>query len=233
MEQKIRLHLGCGEKYLPGYINIDYPADQHSVMKVRADKYADLRELSYPDNSVDEVRSHHVFEHFNRAEALKMLSRWRRWLKPGGVLLIETPDFEGCIWKFFFSGRKRRLELIRHIFGSQEAAWADHLDGWYARKYRFVLSSFGFTKVRIRRYSNSVSQRKFPRFRFIANFLGDLLPDSMYKKYGGHKLPNIEVTAVKSDKFIDERVVAREVLSRYLVGREGAPLLDVWLKDFE
>lgn len=230
--ESVKLHLGCGEKYLEGYVNIDYPADQHSVMKVKADQYADVRSLSYPANSVDEIRNHHVFEHFNRAEALKILSRWRKWLKVGGKLHIETPDFERSAAKFLVSGLKGRFELGRHIFGSQEAPWADHLDFWYAAKFRYVLSKFGFTRIRIRRYSNSVSQRKFPKLRLIMNFLGDLLPRSVYEKYGGHKMPNIEVTAVKTRVSIDERAVAREILAKYLVGREGDAMLEVWMKEF-
>ncbi len=91
----LKLHLGCGEEYLDGYVNIDYPASEHSVMRVKADRYADIRTLTYPDNSVDEIRMHHMFEHFERGEALQLLLRWRRWLKPGGILLIETPDFAG------------------------------------------------------------------------------------------------------------------------------------------
>lgn len=229
-DEKVRLHLGCGEKYLPGYINIDYPADQHTVMQVKADRYADLRTLSYPDNSVDEIRSHHVFEHFNRAEALKILARWRRWLKPGGVLFIETPDFEASAAKFLMAGQKSQFELGRHIFGSQEAKWADHLDFWYAGKFRYVLSRFGFRKINIRRFQNVISQR-FRQFRFILDIAGNLVPRQFFKKYGGHTLPNIEVRAIKGDRTIDERAATQEILSQYLVGRENEHLLNVWMKN--
>lgn len=228
----LKLHLGCGETYLEGYTNIDYPQDQHSVMKVRADKYADIRTLQYPDNSVDEIRSHHMFEHFNRAEALALLARWRRWLKPGGALVIETPDFAGCALSYTFAfSRKRRLTLGRHAFGSQEAPWAIHYDFWDASKFKYVLKKFGFKKLRVNRYANSVAKH-FPKIPFL-NILGNLLPDSMYEKYGGHKLPNILVRAMKSPEAIDERKVAREILSEYLVGRENDALLNVWLNDFK
>jgi FkbM family methyltransferase len=91
----LRLHLGAGEHLLPGYVNIDYPSEYHNVMKVRPELAADITALTFPPRTVDEVRLHHVFEHFNRVVALGLLIRWQRWLKPGGRLLIETPDFEG------------------------------------------------------------------------------------------------------------------------------------------
>jgi predicted SAM-dependent methyltransferase len=84
----MKVHLGCGNKYLEGYLNIDLPSSEHTIMDVKADMYADIRTVQFPENSIDEVRLHHLFEHFNRAEALKLLSRWRTWLKVGGILHI-------------------------------------------------------------------------------------------------------------------------------------------------
>jgi hypothetical protein len=65
------------------------------------------------------------------------------------------------------------------------------------------------------------------------NLAGNLLPSSFYQKRGGHKLPNIVATTYKSDGAIDEHAAAREILSQYLVGKEGEPLLAVWMKQFE
>ena len=90
----MKLHLGCGEIYFKDYVNIDFPLENHSVQRSSvADQFSNLYELSYPINSITEIRLHHVFEHFSRAHALAFLAAWNRWLKFEGVLRIEVPDF--------------------------------------------------------------------------------------------------------------------------------------------
>lgn len=228
-KKPLKLHLGSGTKYLDGYINIDFPQSEHSVIDVKADVYKDIRELEYKDGSVDEVRTHHMLEHFSRQEALKLLLQWRRWLRSGGLLYLETPDFERCVKSYIYAGRRRRFELGRHIFGSEEAKWAYHLDFWDAGKFRYVLKKLGFVNIKVKRSDNVLAQR-FYRVPFL-NVAGNMLPRVFYKKYGGHKLPNIEVKARKSNSAIDERGVVEEILSQYLVGREDEKLLNVWMKD--
>src|SRR4051812_1479624 len=123
----LRLHLGCGERHLDGYVNIDYPPSEHTVQTATAaDELADITRLEYPAGSVAEIRLHHVFEHFDRPTALRLLADWRGWLAPGGELTIETPDFERCARAFArrTTTEKRREVLLRHMFGSHEAAWA-------------------------------------------------------------------------------------------------------------
>lgn len=228
-----RLHLGCGEKYLEGYTNIDYPSEEHSVMNVKADEYRDIRTLLYPSDSIEEVRNHHMFEHFHRVEALWLLLEWRRWLKEGGKVVIETPDFMASARGYVMAlSRRRKFGLGRHMFGSQEADWADHLDFWDVRKFRYVLRKLGFRKVRVRKYSNGVGKR----FEYIpfANFLGSLLPETFYKKYGGNKLPNILVTAERGGGDLEERGVVEEILKNYLVGRENdGRMLGAWMEQYD
>lgn len=151
----MRLHLGCGEKYLEGYVNVDYPPDEHSVqVSSPADLHADITELSYESASVAEIRLHHVFEHFDRATALRLLIDWYGWLEEGGTLVIETPDFEAGARRFL---KRRRLsdrgKVVRHIFGSQEASWAFHADGWYEEKFRQVLDALGYEVAGVDRKS--------------------------------------------------------------------------------
>src|SRR5688572_678533 len=119
-EAPLRLHLGCGEQYLDGYVNIDFPPSEHSVqLSSPADELADITRLTYARGSVDEVRLHHVFEHFDRPTALRLLIDWRLWLADGGRLTIETPDFEACARAFTRRLRiRRRGVLARHVFGS-------------------------------------------------------------------------------------------------------------------
>lgn len=150
-----RLHLGCGERKLDGYLNIDFPPSEHTVQTTSAaDEFADLTEMAYPAGSVAEVRLHHVFEHFDRPTALRLLVDWRTWLAGGGELVIETPDFERCARDFVRRiPRKPRGTLLRHMFGSHEAAWAVHWDGWYEDRYRETLGALGFTELRFERAS--------------------------------------------------------------------------------
>ncbi len=196
----MKLHLGCGGTYLEGYVNIDFPPDKKTIMNVKADIYQDIRTLNYPDNSVDEIRNHHVFEHFNRIVALKMLLQWRRWLRPGGRLVIETPDYFWCSLFFIFAPHKYKMELGRHIFGTQEAGWANHLDFWYKSKFKKVLRKLGFES-----------------FKFT---------HPLYKNL----LPNIQVECRKRNNEINEDVVLKEILCWYVLKAEDKKkYLENWL----
>lgn len=147
---KLRLHLGCGENNIPGYINIDFKPDYHPLQtRQGADFFGDIQQLSFPQNSVTEIRSHHTFEHFNRQTALALLAAWYYWLEPEGIVVIETPDFERsieqlCSTEFF---HQEKQAIMRHIFGSHEASWAIHYDGWSASKFDYTLSYLGFSEI--------------------------------------------------------------------------------------
>ena len=143
----LRLHLGCGEQRISGYIQIDYHSSNHTVQsRSAADIFCDLKTMNLPYQSVDEIRLHHVFEHFDRPTALGLLIRWHESLKSGGKLHIETPDIMGSARTLLSTvSYKIKQGVLRHAFGSQEATWAYHLDGWYADKFIYVLTKLGFS----------------------------------------------------------------------------------------
>src|SRR3989338_5256437 len=70
---ELKLHLGCGGKYLEGYVNIDFPPSEHTIIIPKADIFKDIRKLEYQENSVDEIRNPHLFENFSRQDALKLV----------------------------------------------------------------------------------------------------------------------------------------------------------------
>lgn len=85
-----KLNLGCGDKILPGYLNVDVVASRRGF---KPDVICDLRELTpFEDNSADEILSVHVVEHFWRWEVLDVLKEWVRILKPGGTMILECPN---------------------------------------------------------------------------------------------------------------------------------------------
>lgn len=224
---KVRLHLGCGRLYLQGYVNIDYPQESHTTITVKADRYADLRELEYPDGSVDEIRLHHVFEHFSRQWALTLLAKWRRWLKYDGTLIIETPDFDECVARYVSADLPYKIKLQRHIFGSQEAHWAYHLDGWGEEKFKFVLKKFGFHKLEFEKTLAYHSNLKLWRAGSVVN----RTPFEKLKDATGDRMPNILVRAYKSNHAVVYDAVVKELLQMSMVGDEEKTMLRAWLND--
>jgi predicted SAM-dependent methyltransferase len=147
----MRLHLGCGTVYLPGYVNIDYPLNQQTSQHTShtpVDLYADITSLHYETASVDEIRLHHVFEHFDRATALRLLVEWYDWLTEDGLLTIETPDFDRCIKAYLLGNTSAKGKALRHIFGSHDAHWAVHYDGWDKAKFTSYLSALGYHNLK-------------------------------------------------------------------------------------
>ncbi|MDY6991152.1 MAG: methyltransferase domain-containing protein [Pseudomonadota bacterium] len=94
----VRLNLGCGDKILPGYINVDVAPSRRGQTP---DVLCDLHQLTpFADNSVDEILSVHVIEHFWRWEVVAVLKEWVRVLKPQGQMILECPNLLSACLEF-------------------------------------------------------------------------------------------------------------------------------------
>jgi predicted SAM-dependent methyltransferase len=85
-----RLHLGCGETRLAGWLNIDLNGGDLSL---------DLRRgLPFEAGSVSAIYMGHLLEHFDyKHAALGLLHEAHRVLAHGGVLRVAVPDIESFI----------------------------------------------------------------------------------------------------------------------------------------
>ena len=86
----IKLNIGCGRRdFGEDWDHIDgsdYPhIKSHNIIN-----------LPYENNSVDLIYASHVFEYFDREEAIIVLENWKKVLKIGGILRLAVPDFEAC-----------------------------------------------------------------------------------------------------------------------------------------
>lgn len=89
--EKRLLNLGCGRRFHPDWINLDFSALSKQVIA------ADLRlGVPFSDDSMDVVYHSHVLEHFTRSEGRFFLRECLRVLKPGGLLRIAVPDLEAA-----------------------------------------------------------------------------------------------------------------------------------------
>ncbi|MBN1818550.1 MAG: glycosyltransferase [Sedimentisphaerales bacterium] len=200
----LRLHLGCGQWRFDGYVNIDYPPAEHTTVKqLGADLHTDITTLSFPPQTVDEIRLHHVFEHFNRVTALALLVRWADWLRIGGLLRIETPDLMGSARTLLSDASWRtKMAVVRHLAGDQAARWAYHLDHWFAERFTGTLEKLGFGQIETQ---NSA------------------WPHEPY-------LSNVEVTTIKTTHRTREEQlrIADELLWESVVSPKERPMWDIW-----
>jgi predicted SAM-dependent methyltransferase len=87
----LKLHLGCGSKYIQGFFHVDAIAYPH------VDREGFVDQLDFLANStVELIYASHVLEHFGRNEIDYVLREWHRVLKPGGILRLAVPDFGAC-----------------------------------------------------------------------------------------------------------------------------------------
>src|SRR5579884_1995769 len=84
----MKLHLGCGNKYIPGFYHVDILPMPHVDHVGSAERLDFIR-----DNSVDLIYACHILEHYGRHETRNVLSEWHRVLKPEGILRLAVPDF--------------------------------------------------------------------------------------------------------------------------------------------
>jgi len=148
----VKLHLGCGDRRLPDWVNCDKDYELHQTGF--SDEKLDATDLQkYKDNSVDEIYASHVLDHFSRSNELdKALSEWYRVLKPGGILRVAVSNFE-----MFAKIYNEELDLERlwgHIVGGHKSKYDKHgcvFDFALLKKY---LEKHGFIGVKRYRWQD-------------------------------------------------------------------------------
>jgi len=135
-----KLHIGCGKKYIPGFIHIDARKFPHVDYVSSADKL-DM----FDDNSVDLIYSCHLLEHFGRHQVEDVLKEWNRVLKPGGILRLAVPDFDAVVEVY---QKNRDLEEIYGlVMGGQDYEYNFHKSIFNFNNLSKMLKKVGFKKV--------------------------------------------------------------------------------------
>jgi predicted SAM-dependent methyltransferase len=134
----MKLHLGCGKRILPGYVNIDIDNDACDVM-------CDIRKLYYEDSSVDEIYACHVLEHFGRHEVNDIIEEWKRILKIGGKIYIAVPDIDSAI--SYYMKTNDLTALYGQFWGGQRNEYDYHKFGFNFKTISDILTSHGFTDI--------------------------------------------------------------------------------------
>lgn len=141
-ETPLNLNLGCGEKKISNYINID------SRPECNPDLVCDIRRLPYNEETVDRILASDILEHVGRLEVESVLREWYRVLKPGGQLLIKTPNVDTIIDAY----QTKQIdfgELIRKLYGQQDYGGNIHYTGFCPNSLKQLLTNIGFKVYKI------------------------------------------------------------------------------------
>jgi predicted SAM-dependent methyltransferase len=145
MNDGLKLHVGCGKRYLPGFVHVDLADYPH------IDWRRDVHDLSFlPPASADLLYASHVLEYFDRWEVKDVLRNWREVLRVGGTLRVAVPDFE-AMSEVYQKGKKLD-HILGPLYGRMEVGNTDQMI-YHKTTYDFVslakvLEECGFVDVR-------------------------------------------------------------------------------------
>lgn len=146
---RARLHIGCGQQSLPGWINID----NQGLPGV--DQVLDVRR-GLPFRGVAAIYAEHFLEHLSLDEGLAFLRECRRVLLPDGVLRLSTPNLDWVLtthyrWRDVTPEDRRedcmRLNRAFHGWGHQFLYNAPMLES--------AIRAAGFARVAAHAYGRS------------------------------------------------------------------------------
>lgn len=136
----LKLHLGCGDRHIPGFVNID-------ARKTGAtDKVADISFLfpgDFDKESVDLIYSAHCLEHFDKFEYPITLRNWWWLLKPGGILRLSVPNFDAVL--DHYAEYRDITKLYGLVCGGQKNELDYHYMIWDAKTLWQACKNAGFT----------------------------------------------------------------------------------------
>lgn len=137
----MKLHLGCGQRFIPGWYHIDVVNFSHIDLQHEINR---LPMIS--DGSVDEIYACHVLEHFQRGEVVGVLEEWHRVLKNDGRLRVAVPDFAAVCAEYSFN---RDLNpLLGLLVGRQDGLYNYHHAIFDESLLRNSLASAGFSAIK-------------------------------------------------------------------------------------
>jgi len=135
-----KLHLGCFNKKIHGYINVDIRPD------VNPDVVDDIFKLEkFDNNSCDVIYACHVLEHLDKKQSKQALQKWYDVLSVGGIVRIAVPDIEKACAHYLYY---RDLKFLYSTFwGSQRHEFDYHKHGWTFDTLKEDLENVGFKNI--------------------------------------------------------------------------------------
>jgi predicted SAM-dependent methyltransferase len=136
----MKLHLGCGDKNIPGWINIDGIND-NSDLKINI---SDMPQ-HFNNETIEEVYMCHVLEHFGRHEYMGVLKSIYDILKFDGVIRLSVPDFH--VYAMYYCETLDINSLYGALYGGQKNEFDYHKWCFTFESLKNDLEKVGFKNI--------------------------------------------------------------------------------------
>lgn len=138
-----RVNVGCGEKPVAGYLNVDMRQSES------IDVVAEAANLPFEPGSLAEIASFHLVEHFREQQLRQtILPHWRSLLRPDGILRTVCPNWETMIARL--KGGEMDYDVFKTLtFGLQDYDGDDHFAMYTPASLEAALRQAGFTDVEL------------------------------------------------------------------------------------
>lgn len=139
--EKIRLNLGCGHLPLDGYLNVDRRALPH------IDIVAEVDELPFGPDEVDEIYSAHLLEHFPQEHLRRALLPYCfSLLKENGIFRAVVPDAEAMI-DGYVKGNYSYDDMREVMYGAQDYDGDFHFNMFTPGSLKALIAEAGFKNI--------------------------------------------------------------------------------------
>ena len=170
-----KINLCCGGQILDDWEN--YDIDTNRDKRIRFINV--LRDFPIENKSVDFAYFSHAIEHFDELDGLRILSRIKACLKPGGVLRVVCPSLDTYVkryqeWNSDFNTKHReqfstKTRFLNYAFFGEHKEGMIFLDGKRSKNlgHMFIyseedmrekLSFLGFKEINTCSYNESKHQ---------------------------------------------------------------------------
>jgi len=136
----MRIELASGDRPHPGYLHCDLRRLESTELVCRVEA------LPFEADSVEAIMASHIIEHFSYREIDRVLAEWHRVLRPGGGILIITPNF-GYIAHGYVDRWMEYTEARNRMFGGQDYPFNFHYTMFDSAALAQALQTAGFQKV--------------------------------------------------------------------------------------
>lgn len=137
----LKLNIGCGSQILSGYINVDKFPQNPEALKM------DVGKLNFKNNFADGLLASHVLEHISFKKTLATVKEWHRVLKPGGVCVVEVPDFEWAMKKWLAAPEPEKWTEVKYGATHRYTGWVTTLWGNQEDEGQFHCCPFSKTRL--------------------------------------------------------------------------------------